>query len=71
MGSAGGDQSPGARVWAMYLERGKFLSLSDLDWNTKELERMILKKVREKGKRREDDRGKASMLMGIREVTTW
>ena len=55
----------------MYLARVKFLCLLDLDWNTKELERMILKKVREKGKRREDDRGKASMLMGIREVTTW
>jgi hypothetical protein len=52
----------------MNLAREKFLCPLDLDWNMKELERGILKE--EKG-RREDYRGKISLLMGIREVKTW
>ena len=68
MGSVDGDQF--RCVWEMNLAREKFLCPLDLDWNMRELGRRILKKVQEKG-RREDDRGKVSLLMGIREVTTW
>lgn len=72
MGSAGGDRSRCARVGAMYLAKGRFLCLLDLDWSMKELGRMILKKDQEKERMwRECDRGKVSMLMGIHEVRTW
>jgi hypothetical protein len=66
MGSAGGDRSRCAR--AIYLAKGMFLCPN---WNMKELERRILKKVEEKGWRDDDDdRREVSMLQGIREVTT-
>ena len=62
MGSAGGDQSRCARVWAMCIEKGKFLCLLDLDWNMKELGRKILEKVQEKERMwRDDVQGKVSM----------
>ena len=69
MGSVGGDQSRCEWELEMNLAKGTFLCLLDLDWNMKELERRILKKKVQEKARCEDDRGKASMLMGIREVT--
>lgn len=54
----------------MNVVREMFLCPLDLDWNMKELERGIYKKVREKWWR-EHDRGQAVMLKGIREVATW
>ena len=72
MESAGDDQSRCGWVWAMYLVREKFLCLWDLDWNMKELVRRILKKVLAKERRwGDDDLGKPSMMMGVREVRTW
>jgi len=52
----------------MTLVREMFLCPLDLDWNMKELERRILKKVQEMGR---GEGGKVSLLMGIREVMMW